>query len=69
MPKKIRILSLGAYKLDDDSVAVPLNFDGVPDPDTIVKLINETCPEGSEVTWGHFIATMIAIWKHNREVQ
>lgn len=67
MAKKIKVISLGAIRLDNDSVGVSLDFDGVKNPDQVVTIFNNICGPGKEVTLGHVAGAIIAVWRANKE--
>ena len=65
--KKIKVLSMGATVIDKDSVGIGLDVDGCKNPEVIATVFNAICGEGKQVSIGHLIAAVIAIWRANNE--
>jgi len=67
MPKKVRCLFEEVSQIDDDSVGVFLNFDGIEDPGKLIEAITIRKKIGEQVTIWDVILTVILINNANRQ--
>lgn len=67
MDKKVGCYLKEVGVLDDDSVMVALDFDGLDDPDAIVAKIRARKAFGSRVTLWDVLAVMLFMYAANKK--
>ena len=67
MPKKVRCLLEDVTQIDDDSVGMFLNFDGIENPEEVMAAIAIRKKIGDQVTIWDVILAILAINNANRE--
>ena len=67
MPKKVRCLLEDVTQIDDDSVGLFLNFDGIENPEEVMAAIAIRKKIGDQVTIWDVILAILAINNANRE--
>jgi len=66
MPKKVRCLLEDVTQIDDDSVGMFLNFDGIENPEEVMAAIAIRKKIGDQVTIWDVILAILAINNANR---
>ena len=64
--KEIKVFVIENQKYDADSVAVMLDFDGIANVDTIMKVIEERLKAGNQVTIKDVFLVCLAIYSENK---
>lgn len=66
MPKRVKCFMKNVEVIDDDSVGILLDFDGLEDPDVAVEWIKARAKLGEQVTVWDVLAVILFINAANR---
>ncbi len=67
MAKDIKVFVMQKEQVDSDSVAVTLDFDGIANVPSIMKLIDVRLKAGNQVKWTDVVVVLWAIYSENKK--
>ena len=67
MAKEIKVFVMQKEQVDSDSVAVTLDFDGIANVPSIMKLIDVRLKAGNQVKWTDVVVVLWAIYSENKK--
>ncbi len=67
MAKEIKVLVMQKEQIDADSIVVTLDFDGIANVPSIMKLLDARLKAGNQVKWTDVVVVLWAIYGENKK--
>ena len=69
MVKEIKVFVMDKQQYDADSIAVTLDFDGITNIPSVMKVLDARLAAGKQVTFNDVFVVMLAIYAENKRRQ
>ena len=67
MAKEIKVFVIESQQYDEDSIAVMLDFDGIANVPTVMKVMDERLKAGNQVNIKDVFVICLAIYAENKK--